>query len=157
VASLSVVTSVTGTHTLSATYAGDANYSAVGPITRTYTVTSAAVAKVTLSSAANPVQRCYPVTFSVLVAGQGAEKPTGKVELRKGSTVLASAELKNGNARLTTLALTVGANLLTAHYEGDARNGAATSTELEEMVLRARSCNIVEPVRAPGQRGSALY
>ncbi|MGA7312378.1 MAG: Ig-like domain repeat protein [Silvibacterium sp.] len=98
VASLSVVTSVTGTHTLSATYSGDANYAAAGPITRTYTVTEAASkpATVKLSSTPNPARRCNLVMFSVEVAGAGAEKPTGKVEVRKGSTVLATADLNNG-------------------------------------------------------------
>ncbi len=161
VASLSVVTSVTGTHTLSATYAGDTNYAAAGPITRTYTVTAAAaVTKVTLSSTANPVQRCNRVTFSILVAGQGAEKPTGKVELRKGSTVLASAELKNGSARLTIFAPTAGVNLLTAHYDGDAQNSAATSAALEEMVLRtwrSGACSIITPVRPPVQKGPTSH
>jgi hypothetical protein len=157
IASVNVTLSTTGTHTLSATYSGDTKYAAVGPITRTYAVTAAAVTKVTLSSTANPAQRCTPATFFVLVAGQGAEKPTGKVELRKGPTVLASAELNNGAARLTTFALTIGPNPLTAHYVGDAQNPAATSAVLEQMVSRVGSCNIQGPVRPPVQRGSALH
>jgi hypothetical protein len=155
VASLSVVTSVTGTHTLSATYTGDTNYAAAGPITRTYAVTAAALTKVTLSSTANPMQRCSPATFYVLVAGQGAEKPTGKVELRNSSTVLASAELNNGSARLTTAALTIGPNPLTAHYDGDAQNVAATSAVLEQMVMRVGTCSIQRPVLPPRPTGSA--
>jgi hypothetical protein len=159
VASLSVVTSVTGTHTLSATYSGDANYAAAGPITRTYTVTAAASkpATVKLSSTPNPARRCNLVTFSIEVAGAGAEKPTGKVELRKGSTVLATADLNNGAARLTTFALTAGKNLLTARYMGDARNGAATSAVLAETVLSAGSCIIMQPVRPPTEGGSPSH
>ena len=154
VASLSVVTSVTGSHTLSATYGGDANYAATGAITRTYTVTSAPAVR--LSSARNPAQRCNPVTFSVVVAGQLFDRPTGEVELKKGSTVLATATLKNGAATLTTSALAVGTNLLTATYKGDAKHDAATSAVLNQTVLSSGSCNILEPVKASG-RGSNTY
>jgi hypothetical protein len=87
--------------------------------------------------------------------GQGAEQPAGKVELRKGSTVLASAELNNGTARLTTFALTMGMNPLTAHYEGDAQNAAATSAVLEQMVMRVGTCSIQRPVLPPRPTGSA--
>ena len=154
VASLSVVTSVTGSHTLSATYNGDTNFSAAGPITRTYTVTAAPAVK--LSSTRNPAKRCNPVTFSVAVTGQLFERPTGEVELKKGSTVLATATLKNGAATLSTSALTVGTNLLTATYEGDAKNDAATSAVLNQTVLSSGSCNILEPVKASG-RGPNTY
>jgi len=147
-AALRVVTSVTGTHTVSASYSGDANYSPAGPITRTYTVTAAALkpAAVRLSSTPNPAKRCSPVTFSVEVAGVGAKKPTGKVELLRGSTVVATADLNNGAARLTTSSLAVGANLLSARYAGDATHGAATSAVLRETVLPG-SCNILQPMR----------
>jgi large repetitive protein len=155
VASLSVVTSIGGSHTLATAYSGDANYAAAGSITRTYTVTAAASkpATVKLSSKPNPAQRCKPVTFSIVVSGSSGEEPTGKVELKKGATMLAVADLKNGKATLTTWALTVGANLLTASYLGDSKNGAATSTVLQEMVSPGL-CNIIEPVRDPWERAA---
>jgi large repetitive protein len=153
-----VVTSIAGSHTLSATYSGDANYAAAGPITRTYTVTSAAVAKITLSSTANPAQRCAPVTFSVAVAGgAGDSMPTGRVELKNGSTVLAAAYLLDGRAAFTTSALTLGENLLTASYAGDAHNSAGTSAVLKEMVVSGGSCSVIQPLRMPGERSHQPY
>jgi Bacterial Ig-like domain (group 3) len=154
VASLSVVTSATGTHTLSATYTGDANYGTAGPITRTYTVTAASVVK--LASSLNPAKTCKAVAFSVFVTGSSGITPTGNVVLKKGSTVLATAHLNYGAARLSTSALSVGTNMLTATYEGDANNPAATSPEFKEVVLTGGSCYILQPVRAPG-KGSPSF
>jgi hypothetical protein len=153
VASLSVVTSVTGTHTLSATYSGDSNHAAAGPITRTYTVT--AVPAVKLSSLTNPAQQCKAAKFSVVVTGTNGDNPTGNVELKKGSLVLGRADLKNGTATLTTSALTAGINLLTATYGGDASNSAATSGVLRQMV-QLRSCSI-HPLRPHQLPYHAMY
>ena len=145
-ASLSVVTSVTGTHTLSATYSGDPNYAAAGPITRTYTVTAAA-APIKLTSSANPATDCKPVDFSVSVTGTSGVKPTGKVELKKGTLVLATATLNNAAAKLSTSALPVGTNMLTASYSGDARNGASTSPATKQIVLSGSgSCRAIRPI-----------
>jgi hypothetical protein len=133
-ASLSVVTSVTGTHKLSATYNGDTNYAAAGPITRAYTVTAAA-SKTKLTSSANPAARCNPVDFSVTVAGTSGAEPTGKVELKKGGIVLATAPLIKAAAKLSTSALPAGTNVLTASYEGDARNDPSTSPAFKQVIL----------------------
>jgi hypothetical protein len=78
------------------------------------------------------------------------------VELKKGATMLAVADLKNGKATLTTRALTVGTNLLTASYLGDSKNGAATSAVLQEMVSPGL-CNIPKPVRDPWERATFSY
>lgn len=145
VASLSVVTSVTGTHTLSATYSGDTNHAAAGPITRNYSVTAATAVKVT--SSLNPAQKCKPVDFSITVTGSSAATPTGIVKLKNGSTVLATANLSNGVARLSTTTLSVGTNVLIASYEGDASNTAVSSPEFREVVLPSVSCNINQPVQ----------
>jgi len=128
---------------------------AASPITRTYTVTAASSIK--LASSLNPAQKCRSVAFSVTVTGSGLITPTGKVELKKGSTVLATATLNNGRARLSTSALPVGTNMLTASYEGDASNPAATSPEFREVVLSSGSCNIIQPVLPPVDRSPRLF
>jgi len=139
-ASVSVTETTVGTYNLSATYSGDANYAAAGPITRSYNVTAAAAAsKTSLASLANPTMECKPVEFSVRVTGTGGTHATGKVELKKGTTVLAAASLSNGGAKLSTSALTVGTNVLTASYQGDARNRASTSAPLSQVILSSGS------------------
>jgi hypothetical protein len=140
-ASVDVTETTTGSHTLSASYSGDANYAPAGPITRTYTVTSAATAK--LASSANPATNCEPVTFTITVTGEDDTKPTGKVLLMKGSTVLATATLSEGEAKVSTSALTVGKNVLNARYEGNAKYSAATSEPLTQMIMGG--CEQAEP------------
>jgi len=147
VASLSVVTSIIGTHTLSATYSGDANYAAAGPLTRTYAVTAAAA--VVLTSSANPASKCTRLVFSTVVTGSSGATPTGKVELKKGSTVLAITTLNHGEAKLSTSALSVGTNMLIASYEGDAEHSASTSKPFKQVILPIASCNITRPRPIP--------
>jgi Bacterial Ig-like domain (group 3) len=142
-ASVNVTETTTGSHTLSASYSGDSNYAAAGPITRTYTVTAAAT-KVVLASSTNPATNCKPVSFSVTVEGATGVKPTGKVELKKGSAVLATATLSQGETKMSTSALAVGKNVLTASYEGDAKNKPANSTAFTQTIQEA--CVSATPV-----------
>jgi hypothetical protein len=133
-ASVSVTETIVGTYNLSATYSGDANYAAAGPITRSYNVTAAA-SSTKLASSANPATQCNPVNFSVTVTAANGAQPTGTVALKKGTTVLATASLNNGAARLATSKLAVGTNVLTASYQGDARNHGSTSAPLTQVIL----------------------
>jgi hypothetical protein len=141
-ASVSVTETTLGSHTLSASYSGDANYAPAGPLTRTYTVTAAATAK--LISLANPAASCKPVEFSITVTGAGEAKPTGKVLLKKGSTVLSTATLSEGKATISTSALTVGKNVVNASYEGDARYRPATSAPLTQVI--SAGCTLSAPL-----------
>jgi Bacterial Ig-like domain (group 3) len=141
-ASVNVTETVTGTHTLSATYSGDANYNPTGPVSRTYTVTAAAKPSTTkLISSMNPAESCQHVDFTVTVSGTSGSTPSGTVSLKNGSTVLGSASLSKGTATLWTSMprLAVGTNLLTAHYAGDAKNAASISAVLSQVVSSQRS------------------
>jgi hypothetical protein len=132
-ASVSVTQTTAGTHTLSASYSGDTNYAAAGPITRTYTVT-AAPALVKLTSSANPAASCVSPAISVTVTGANEAKPTGKVTLKKGSTVLGAAVLNEGRATIAASGLTAGNNIISATYEGDAAHGSVTSAPVNQVV-----------------------
>jgi hypothetical protein len=138
VASLSVTTSVVSSHTLAATYSGDANYSSAGPISEKYTVTASTApkAKTTtkLKSSANPAAVCKSVTFTATVEGKNGAKPTGEVELWKGSSLLGAAALKDGSAKLSTKALAEGTDMLKATYAGDPTHEPSASAELKQVV-----------------------
>ncbi len=143
VASINVTETTTGAHTLSASYGGDTTYAASGPITRTYTVTATAIhSTIKLTSSANPATTCNSVLFFVNVSGTGGSSPTGKVELKRGATVLATSTLNNGRATFSTLGLSGGTNMLTATYAGDAQYAPATSTAFKQVVLSSGPCNI---------------
>ena len=144
VASLSVTTSVVGSHTLSATYNGDANYAAAGPITRTYTVTSAAMVptKVSLKSSSNPTAACSTISFTATVTDEGGQT-TGDVLLMNGSTLMGTGTLKNGAVKLSMTALKSGTSSLIAKYSGDLTHEPSTSSKLKQVVkgsAKANSC-----------------
>jgi sugar lactone lactonase YvrE len=138
-------TSVTGltqtTHTLSATYSGDANYAAGGPISVGITVTAAIVLpRVTLApmmQAANA--SCGQNSYQVSVTSASGV-PTGSVQLTNGNTLLASGQLSNGQAMLTTPQLASGLYSLVAHYSGDARNLPADSPALSQQITVQPGC-----------------
>jgi len=100
------------------------------------TGSTAAVATpaVTLSSSANPAKNCKSVVFSITVAGGNGAMPTGTVALKAGSTVLSTATLNNGEAKVPASALKKGTNMLTASYQGNALYSAATSPTLMQKV-----------------------
>jgi sugar lactone lactonase YvrE len=146
-ASLNAVVSAVGSHTLSVTYSGDSNYSAPGAVTRTFTVTAAAVKKTATVklSAANPTASCKTVSFATTVAGPDAVKPTGTVTLKEGTKVLGSATLTAGAATLKLTGLTVGTHAVTASYSGDATHAGATSAAFKESVTASTSCMTGSP------------
>jgi hypothetical protein len=74
------------------------------------------------------------VGFSVKVTGTSGVMPTGKVRLKRGTTVLATANLNKGAATFLNTKLNVGTNTLAARYVGDAVNAASTSPALVQQV-----------------------
>ena len=142
-ASISLTETTTGSVTLSATYNGDANYSATGPVSRTITVAAATTkpaSTVTLKAKTNLATPCVPVEFSAAVASKTTAKATGKVELMEDSTVLATATLSNGIATLTAPKLSAGAHTLNAKYLGDSGHAASTSAAFQETVETVGLC-----------------
>lgn len=91
--------------------------------------TTAAVATATT------VRLGSPVSVRVTVGGAG-QTPTGSVVLRKGSTVLASADLASGRATLKvgSARLGTGSHTLTVDYAGDATHGASSDTVAVKVV-----------------------
>jgi hypothetical protein len=75
---------------------------------------------VTTASSSNPSKFGQPVTFTTTVtASVGSGRvPTGRVSFEDGTTLLGSAALVNGQASLTTSALSLGQHTIYAHYTG---------------------------------------
>jgi hypothetical protein len=153
-ASVNVTGLTAGTATLAATYSGDSNFAAAGPISRTVTVTAASKASVTvtLSAKTNPASTCFSVPFTASVVGKDGKSPTGTVELKEGSKLLATTSIKNNAASFTALGLPAGKHTLTAVYLGDASYPPATSAAFTETVNQSQTC--MGPVR--GGRGPFL-
>ncbi len=96
--------------------------------------------KTALTSAKNPASVCTSLTFAVAVTGTGTVKPTGKVVLKEGTSVLAAANLTNGAAKFSNLKLNVGTNVLAARYQGDSANASSVSAPLQQKIVASGTC-----------------
>ena len=144
-AALSLTTLAVGTHTISARYSGDANYSADTSAGVTVTVSQAASAAAVTSSV-NPSFAGQSVTLTANVTSSGPT-PTGNVVFTSGSTTFATVALSGGSASYTTSSFTTaGTQTITVSYSGDA-NTQPSSTTLTQIVNAAFAL-------APGSSGT---
>lgn len=121
-----------GTHTLSATYAGDANYS---PATSPSLGLSVALAQptFTLNGPTSAVNAGTTAAFNASIASNGVT-PSGTLTFRDGSATLATQAVGAGAASFSTDSLAVGSHAITVVYSGDDDNAPITSGVLTVLV-----------------------
>jgi Bacterial Ig-like domain (group 3)/FG-GAP-like repeat len=129
-----------GTHSITATYSGDSNFTASTSTPLLQLVTKATTTTVLLSSL-NPSLQGKSVTFTATVSSL-AGTPTGRVEYLNGTTVLATVTLSSGSAKVTTSKLPPGATTITAVYEGDSNNAGSTSLPVSQFVVAASATTL---------------
>jgi hypothetical protein len=112
-----------GSHSLTAQYSGDSDFSAITSTTTTHVVTkanSSSVVTTTVSSSLNPSVYGDSVTLSVGVVSSVGSQPTGTVLLMDGATSLGTLTLdSNGNASIMIPLFTAGTHTITVTYSGD--------------------------------------
>ncbi|HEY6305541.1 MAG TPA: Ig-like domain repeat protein, partial [Candidatus Angelobacter sp.] len=137
-ASVALAAPAVGSHSITAAYAGDGNFSPsssalVQMVGQVPTVT-------TISSSVNPsvLNQSLVFTATVGVAPPNTGAPTGSITFKDGTAVLGSAPLNtSGTAALTAPALAVGPHNVTAAYSGDANFAASASVNLAQSVQYA--------------------
>jgi ELWxxDGT repeat protein len=109
-----------GQHTLTASYGGDANFTA-SQRAAPQTVNKASTRMPGLAAFPNPAVFGQVISFtaSVLALFPGKGTPTGMVTFLDGSTTLGSLSLTGGRATFTTASLTRGNHAISATYSGD--------------------------------------
>jgi poly(3-hydroxybutyrate) depolymerase len=122
-----------GTDTMKAVYAGDGTYASSTSNTVSQVVNKAAT-MTTLTSSLNPSNFGQSVTFMAAVAPEFSGTVTGNVAFYNGSKKLASAALSGGVASYTTTTLPVGADSITAVYNGSTSFTTSTSSALSQEV-----------------------
>ena len=128
-------------HTLSATYSGDSNYAAGGPVSVGITVSAVKVGSiVSLSPTAMTTSSCMLPQFTISVSSASGPVPTGEVQLLDGNSVAASGTLSGGKVILTAHPLTSGSHALIAGYSGDALHLPAVSSALIENIRLSKPC-----------------
>ena len=142
IASLTISTLATGSHSITAVYQGDADFAGstsplvvetVGKIS-----TSAAI-----TSSANPAEAGATIRFTVTVTATNSTTPnlpvTGQVQLLEGTTVLGTGTLSalasgpaTASVAIPVSSLTPGSHAITAVYAGDNNYLTSTSSGLLE-------------------------
>jgi hypothetical protein len=150
----------TGTHHVQAVYAGNGDFNASSSGTAAFTVMPQRTAtSTTLVASPTTSVSGQDVTLTATVApvGGGAV-PSGDVTFRHGATVLGSGAVDPGTGRatLTTGALPVGSDQLTAVYGGDAAYRASTSSPQTVTVGKADSLVDVTSAKTPTVTGEAV-
>ncbi len=136
-----------GTHTIIASYGGDAgNMVSSGMVSQVINAGGggggAATTMTTLVSSANPAASGASVMFTATVTGAA---PTGSVNFTDGAGSIANCAVVNlaagsGNSRTatcTTTTLAVGTHSIAAKYSGDANNKTSTSATISETIIGA--------------------
>jgi uncharacterized protein (TIGR03437 family) len=122
-----------GSHTVSATYNGDADYGSSAAAAATFTIGRASV-QIGVSSDRNPASPGQSMTFTASVsASAGLPTPTGSVQWSDGPSSLGIAALNGGKAAWMG-SLPAGLHAITASYSGDATFSAATSAVYSQTV-----------------------
>jgi hypothetical protein len=130
-ASLTTATLTVGTHSITATYSGNTNFSGStsSPVAQAVGVIGTATA---LTSSLDPSVFGQAVTFTATV--NPFSGPTGTVQFFDGVSVLGTVALSGGTASLTTSGLAVGTHFITATYSGDSNFGGSTSSPVTQTV-----------------------
>ena len=138
VASYSVAGLTVGSHTATASYSGDANFSTSTASSFTQTVGSTTGNTTTVvSSSANPSISGSSVTFTATVAPVSPRTgtPSGTVTFTVGGTSSPAENVVNGVATYTVSSLTASTNTVTAQYSGDINFNTSTSTAFTQQVV----------------------
>ena len=131
VANFTTTTLIPGTHSITASYGGDANF-AVSASPSVSQVVNGKATTIALVSSFNP-SAGQSVTFTATVSGTGGT-PTGTVKFSDGTTSLGTLTLNAGVATFVATTLVAGTHSITASYNGDSTFSASTSSAVSQVV-----------------------
>ena len=110
-----------GTHSITAVYSGDTNFSTITSSALSYVVNKA-TSTLSATSSLNPSLYGDSVTFTMQVTSAGAV-PTGTIAVKDGSTALGTATLNGtGSATYTVPLFNAGTHTINFQYSGDSNH-----------------------------------
>jgi len=134
VATISTNALAIGNHSITAVYAGNADFLASTSPARSQTINKAST-KSAVASSKNPSTHGTAVTFTATVTPAFGGTATGKVTFKDGAAVLGTGTVNASNkATFTTSTLAVGTHNITAVYPGDTHFAGSTSAALKQVV-----------------------
>jgi Bacterial Ig-like domain (group 3) len=140
-----------GSHRITATYSGDANFAASTSAALTQTVRPGSTGTAVASSL-NPSSTGASVTFTarVTVTSPASGVRTGSVNFEDAGTTIAGCGAKGvavaGTATCATSALGAGLHTITAVYSGDTNFAPSTSAAFTQRVINATSTTVTSSV-----------
>jgi len=125
-----------GTHNITVSYGGDANFAASTSTILTQVVNQAST-NTTLVGAPNPANLGQMVTLTATVApvSPGAGNPTGTVTFKEGAATLGTGTVSSGVATLNISTLSAGSHTIIASYAGDINFTASASSGFAQGVI----------------------
>jgi hypothetical protein len=154
VAQLSLSNLAAGSHSITAKYSGDTNFSASTSSTTTETV-NAASTTTTVSSSLNPATYGQSVTFTATVTPPAGTTTSGGVTFLDGTTTLGTVTLSSNSAQLA-VTLLAGSHSIAASYGGNGNLAASTSSALAETVSQAATTTSISSNLNPSTSGQVV-
>jgi len=150
VATLTTSALPAGSDPITATYAGDTNYSS-SVATLTQTVNKLTPTVTVTVPGTSVFGQSIGITASV------PNGPTGTITLTSGGVTLGSGTItaSNGTVSITTSILPVGSDVITATYSGDASNNSATGTATQ-AVTKASPAETLASTPNPSNTNQAV-
>ena len=142
-----------GTHTVQY-YSKDVAGNSSTVKTATFTIST--VTTTTITTSLTPSIYGQAVTFTATVVANPSGAPTGTVNFLHGTTVLGSANITNGVAKLTLTNLGVGTTHINAAYLGNTRYIASSSSALAQVINKASSTTAITSSLNPSRFGQAV-
>lgn len=148
---LNISTLPAGTHSITAIYAGDGNFSGSSSPPLTQTVTTGVVTTTTVAGSENPASYGSIVTYTASVSTSSGGTPTGNITFKDGTAILATVPLSSGASWATLncgpgqgcATFGPGSHTITAAYSGDSNFSPSISAALAQMVNKAMTTTVV--------------
>ncbi len=154
-ATFTTSTLLVNTHTITAVYAGDTNFTG-GTSAGIAEVTKAASTTTTLTSSPNPSTYGEPVTLTATVAPTFGGNTSGTVTFNHLGTFLGNGTIVGNVATLTIDSLTVGTSHITATYGGSTNYLTSTSSAIAQVVNKAVTTTTIVSSSNPSTHGSSV-
>lgn len=152
VAVLNTTSLTTGTHSLTAVYSGDSNFSGS---TSTPVSASVGLTQTTTTLAASPTtaNAGQSVTLTATVTPSGA---TGTVAFQEGGNTIGSGTLTNGTATFSTASLTGGSHSIVAVYSGDTKFATSSSAAVTVTIGKVQTTTTLSVSPNPATTGQTV-
>jgi hypothetical protein len=159
-ASTTITVPATGTHTLQASYSGDANFSASTSPPVSFTVAKIATLTSLSPSTTTPALGApLPVMATVTPLSSGPNPPTGSVAFTMDGVTQGIQPLTSGTpatASMTLPALPPGGHTLGAVYTGDTYYATSTAAGVQVTVPKSPTTMSIAPATTTPAGGSSL-